>query len=162
MSVTRQYIQLAVARGDLPQSTLVTEIGPSLYRLEEMPMFCLDTDDQRVLAKLPKFGDTFQTTCAEDGSQVFEKTVKRAPLEHLDYVFTPEINQSEAVRSVREWLSEAGGYSEVVAGGILYVAVPPSQTAEFKEALDAAIVEAFRELGTIVGEGPDESASTDA
>ena len=98
------------------EPSLVTSMGPGVYRLEESPL----------CSEVASFGDVIEAEQDDVGRLRFRRVVSRAELRTYRWLLPKRIVESEEFRVFCDTVIQAGGMWERVLGGVVMVHLPPS------------------------------------
>lgn len=102
----------------LTETVTVTPLGGDRYRLEVTPV-------SSVIEELGAYyGDVIEATPEPDGSLRFRTLVAHSGLRMTDFLVSRDIVESDTFHAFADAVIAAGGYSERVFGGVLFVYVP--------------------------------------
>ena len=101
---------------DGEETTLVTLVGPNLYRME----------DSSVLWE-PGYHDVVEAESQTDGTLKFLRVQTPSGLTTLSYILSPSLLESRAMSVFLEKVMAVGGNWESIFGGVLILHVSPVQ-----------------------------------
>jgi len=108
----RSRFRVLYENGDSEDLTM-TKVGPNSYRLEESS-FCGDG----------VYGDVIHCKPLHDGPLLFEKIAEHSKLITQSWILSSELFATDRVKSILDFVMEAGGMWEQAFGGLLIVHTP--------------------------------------
>lgn len=95
-------------------NVFVTQLGRTLYRLEQSPL------DERAFYK-----DVIKAKKRDDGCLLFEKVVKPSGRNNFCYLLSNKFCEAKGFEELLKKIEKSGGYWEQVFGGVLVISLPP-------------------------------------
>ena len=122
----------------------VTEVGPRLYRVEEITtlLFGPEDDSDESLAALPNYRDVIYVEPSESGSLRFVRVHERGGFVQRTLVLPRPMVESPARNELLGLAHKFGGTSVLEMGGVFTYAVPEAELDAFFEAFERMSSEA--------------------
>ncbi len=93
----------------------ITQIAENQYRIDNIPFW----------VESASFRDIIEAEKISEENLRFKRIVEKSKWYVYDFILSEEYIESEKIRTIRDYVVKLGGYTERIAGGCLYICVPP-------------------------------------
>ena len=107
------------------ESSLVTPMGPGIYRLEESPLF----------SEVASFGDVIEAEQDDEGRLYFRRLVSKSGFRVYRWLVSQQIYESKEFADFYDTVMQIGGMWERALGGIVIVHIPADSNFDLKQNL---------------------------
>lgn len=114
-------VQIKWSNSETNGGMVVLRLDETHFQLISEPFVLGDEGEE---ATLPKYKDVIEVEQVEDGVYRFLRVKERSPFRKINFLLSHDLAESPQLKQLLDELTEAGGYWEIVFGGMLILLLP--------------------------------------